>query len=205
MIDIKKHKDYIKFSLANDENNFRLRLLVTLSPIFIACFDNGNEELEFLKDTIKNSNFTYGLYPYFFEEFSKKKYFEDYSKLSPNEDIILNPDGIIDFYVNPMDEKYIVALKTLIESLIINEKSNKYWTEFFKKIRNDIVINGRRSILANGIQGFYLNKYVLVWMIDLCDYIKINNPEDYQNLIPIYELSSNLKTIRDSNINLPVN
>ena len=104
-----------------------------------------------------------------------------------------------------MDEKYIVALKTLIESLIINEKSNKYWTEFFKKIRNDIVINGRRSILANGIQGFYLNKYVLVWMIDLCDYIKINNPEDYQNLIPIYELSSNLKTIRDSNINLPVN
>lgn len=205
MIDIKKNTDYIKFSFKNDENNNRLRLLVTLSPIFIASFDNGNEELEFLKDTIKISNFPYGLYPNFFEGFNREKYLSSYENLKANEDIILNHDGVIDFYINPIDEKYIMALKTLIESLIINEASNKYWTKFFKEIRNDIVINGRRSILANGIQAFYLNKYVLVWMMDLCDYIKENNLKDYSNVKAIYDLSSNLKTITNINKNLPSN
>ncbi len=49
MIEINKNKNFIKYSFPNDKKNTRLKLLVTLSPIFIACFDNGNYELEFLK------------------------------------------------------------------------------------------------------------------------------------------------------------
>lgn len=200
MIEINKNKNFIKYSFPNDKKNTRLKLLVTLSPIFIACFDNGNYELEFLKKTIENSNFPYAIYPNYFEEFNKEKYFKAYKDVIPKEDIILNSDDTIDFYINPMDEIYVLALKSLIEGLIINNKANIYWTNYFKNIRNDIVINGRRSIIANGIQGFYLNKYVLVWMIDLCHYIKINTPSLYKDVSTIYELSSNLKTIRDTKI-----
>lgn len=198
MIEIEKNKDYIKYSFLNDGDNNRLKLLVTLSPIFIACFDNGSYELEFLKNTIKKSDYPYGLYPNFFEGFDKDSYFKEYENKKVNEDIILKRDGSINFYVNPMEEKYVIALKNLIEGLILDSEANKYWNEYFKKIRNDIVINGRRSIIANGIQGFYLNKYVLVWMMDLCDYIKENNYNLYEDILPIYHLSSNLKTIADS-------
>lgn len=198
MIDIEKNKDFIKYSFLNDEDNNKLRLLVTLSPIFIACFDNGSYELEFLKNTIKKSDYPYGLYPNFFEGFDKDSYFKEYENKEVNEDIILKRDGAIDFYVNPMEEKYVIALKNLIEGLILDSEANKYWNDYFKKIRNDIVINGRRSIIANGIQGFYLNKYVLVWMMDLCDYLKENNYNLYEDILPIYHLSSNLKTIADS-------
>lgn len=198
MLDIEKNKDFIKYSFLNDEDNNKLRLLVTLSPIFIACFDNGSYELEFLKNTIKKSDYPYGLYPNFFEGFDKDSYFKEYENKEVNEDIILKRDGAIDFYVNPMEEKYVIALKNLIEGLILDSEANKYWNDYFKKIRNDIVINGRRSIIANGIQGFYLNKYVLVWMMDLCDYIKENNYNLYEDILPIYHLSSNLKTIADS-------
>ena len=198
MLDIEKNKDFIKYSFLNDEDNNRLRLLVTLSPIFIACFDNGTYELEFFKNTIKKSVYPYGLYPNFFEGFDKDSYFKEYENKEVNEDIILERDGSIDFYVNPMEEKYVIALKNLIEGLILDSEANKYWDDYFKKIRNDIVINGRRSIIANGIQGFYLNKYVLVWMMDLCDYIKENNSNLYEDILPIYNLSSNLKTIADS-------
>ncbi|MBS6105622.1 hypothetical protein [Anaerococcus sp.] len=200
MIEINKNKNFIKYFFPNDKKNTRLKLLVTLSPIFIACFDNGNYELEFLKKTIENSNFPYAIYPNYFEGFNKEKYFKAYKDVIPKEDIILNSDDTIDFYINPMDEIYVLALKSLIEGLIINNKANIYWTNYFKNIRNDIVINGRRSIIANGIQGFYLNKYVLVWMMDLCHYIKINTPSLYNDVNTIYELSSNLKTIRDTKI-----
>ena len=198
MLDIEKNKDFIKYSFLNDRYNNRLRLLVTLSPIFIACFDNGTYELEFLKNTIEKSAYPYGLYPNFFEGFDRDSYFKAYENKSIKEDIILNKDGYVDFYANPMDEKYIIALRSLIEGLILDSEANKYWNDYFKKMRNDIVINGRRSIIANGIQGFYLNKYVLVWMMDLCEYIKENNPKLYEYILPIYNLSSNLKTIAAS-------
>lgn len=198
MVEIKIDKDFIKYSFLNDRYNNRLRLLVTLSPIFIACFDNGSYELEFLKNTIEKSTYPYGLYPKFFEGFDRDSYFKAYENKKVNEDIILNKDGYVDFYLNPMDEKYIIALKSLLDGLILDDKSNKYWNDYFKNIRNDIVINGRRSIIANSIQGFYLNKYVLVWMMDLCDYIKENNPKLYEDILPMYNLSSNLKTIAAS-------
>lgn len=68
---------------------------------------------------------------------------------------------------------------------------------YFKEIRDDIVINGRRSILANGIQAFYLSKYVVVWMLDLISFIKEKNPGAFKYLLPIYKLASNLKTPRN--------
>ena len=197
MIEVKKDKDYIIYSFANNPDNSRLRLLVILSPIFIACFDNGTYDLEFLKNTIKKSAYPYGLYPNFFEDFNKDTYFREYENKKANDDIILNKNACIDFYINPMDDQYIRSLKSLIEELIIDESANKHWIAYFKKMRNDIVINGRRSIIANGIQGFYLNRYVLVWMMDLCDYIKENNPSLYPDLLDIFNLASNLKTPKD--------
>lgn len=54
-----------RISFSNDENNEKLRLLAILSPIFIASFDNGAYELEYLKDSIANSSYEFGLYPHF--------------------------------------------------------------------------------------------------------------------------------------------
>lgn len=95
-----------------------------------------------------------------------------------------------------MDNQYINALTSIIENVIIYPKANSFYTDYFKVIKNDIVINGRRSILANGIQGFYLSKYVVVWMIDIVNFIKENNPDAYKDLVLIENLTNNLKTPR---------
>ena len=195
-INIKKSSKSVSFIFQNDRNNERLKLLVILSPIFIASFDNGAYELEFIKNIIDKSKFPYGLYPNFFSDFSHDLYKSTYKNYEVNEDIYLNDNNEIIFSLNLMDDSYIKSLKALIQGLIINKTANKYFTKYFADIRDDIVINGRRSILANSIQGFYLSKYVVVWMMNLCEYIKDNQPELCQDIIPIYNLSSNLKTIR---------
>ena len=195
MIRINKQKDFIRLIFPSDDKYRRLRLLVILSPIFIASFDSGKNQLEFLKNTIDKSKFAYGLYPKFFENFDIDDYRKSYKDYQVMEDIYLNENKDIEFVVNPMDDSYLDSLTCLIDKLIIDENNLNYFLDYFAKIRNDIVINGRRSILANGIQGFYLSKYVVVWMIDLCDYLLRDNPDLYEKLNPIYSLSNNLKTI----------
>ena len=59
---IENNITYTKLVFPNDEKNNNLKLLVILSPIFIASFDSGKEDLEFLNKTIENSKFPYGLY-----------------------------------------------------------------------------------------------------------------------------------------------
>lgn len=195
MISVEKNKDFIRLIFPSDDNFKRLRLLVILSPIFIASFDSGERQLDFLRKTIDNSKFSYGLYPKFFEGFDMDDYRKAYKDYQVMEDIYLNENNDIEFVVNPMDDNYLDSLICLIDKLIIDENNLNYFLDYFAKIRNDIVINGRRSILANGIQGFYLSKYVVVWMIDLCDYLLRDNPDLHEKLNPIYSLSSNLKTI----------
>ncbi len=195
-LNIEKSTNKTNFVFPNDSENKRLKLMVILSPIFIASFDNGAYELEFFKKNIGKSKFAYGLYPEFFNNFDIKRYREAYENYDVIEDIYLNKDNEIVFTINPMDDVYIKALASLIQGLIIDDKANNYLTDYFAKMRDDIVINGRRSIIANGIQAFYLSKYVLVWMMDLCNHIKDNNPKLYPYVLPIYELSSNLKTIQ---------
>ena len=84
----------------------------------------------------------------------------------------------------------------MIDSLIEDKNNRKNLLKYFDKMRDDIVINGRRSIIANGIQAFYLNKYVVVWIIDLINFIKENNPDSYKYLQAIFDLINNLKTPR---------
>lgn len=195
MISVEKNKDFIRLIFPSDDNFKRLRLLVILSPIFIASFDSGKNQLDFLRKTIDNSKFSYGLYPKFFEGFDMDDYRKSYKDYQVMEDIYLNENNDIEFVVNPMDDNYLDSLICLIDKLIIDENNLNYFLDYFAKIRNDIVINGRRSILANGIQGFYLSKYVVVWMIDLCDHFLRDNPDLHEKLNPICSLSSNLKTI----------
>ena len=195
MINIEKNKDFIRLIFSSDDNFKKLRLLVILSPIFIASFDSGKNQLEFLKNTIDNSKFAYGLYPKFFEGFDIDDYRKSYKDYQVKEDIYINENNDIEFVVNPMDDSYLDSLICLIDKLIIDENNLNYFLDYFAKIRNDIVINGRRSILANGIQGFYLSKYVVVWMIDLCNHLLRENPDLLEKLNPIYSLSNNLKTI----------
>lgn len=193
-------EDSFSISIINDDQNEKLKLLVILSPIFIASFDNGNSKLEFLKKTIENSSFPYGLYPNFFDNFNKDQYFADYKdwdKNSIKEDIILNENGTIDFYINPISNYYLISLLAMIDCLIEDDSNRKELLQYFAKMRDDIVINGRRSILANGIQAFYLNKYVVVWMIELIDFIKNNNPNKALYLKTIEDAVSKLKTPRN--------
>ena len=96
-----------RISFSSDENNEKLRLLAILSPIFIASFDNGAYELEFLKKSIENSSYEFGLYPHFFKNFQKSQYLkEDRSA----DDIYLSNDGFIYFSFNDLDEKYLPSL-----------------------------------------------------------------------------------------------
>ena len=193
-------EDSFVIKINNDDKNEKLKLLVILSPIFIASFDNGSSKLEFLKKTMENSSYPYGLYPSFFDNFSKDQYFAQYKnwdKCSLKEDIILNEDGSIDFYINPLPEPYLVSLIAMIDCLIENNSNRKDLLKYFDKMRDDIVINGRRSILANGIQAFYLNKYVVVWMLELIDFIKNKNPDKAPYLKAIEDAVNELKTPRN--------
>ena len=194
-MNIEKNKDYTKLIFPNDKNNNNLKLLVTLSPIFIASFDSGKNELEYLSKTIEKSKFPYGLYPKFFADFDIDEYKKAYKNYEVEEDIYLNEQNNIEFRINPIKDIYLDSLIALIEALIIDERSNEHFTKYFAEMRDDIVRNGRRSILANGIQGFYLSKYVVVWMIDLCHYVKDHQPEKWEATVPIYELANNLKTL----------
>lgn len=192
--------DSFSISITNDDKNEKLKLLVILSPIFIASFDNGSSELEFLKKTIEKSAYPYALYPYFFENFDKDKYlteYKDWDRIFIREDIVLNEDGSIDFYINPLPDSYLLSLIAMIDSLIENDSNRKDMLKYFAKMRDDIVINGRRSILANGIEAFYLNKYVVVWMIELIDLIKNKNPNKASYLEAIEKAINKLKTPRN--------
>lgn len=186
-------------SFSNDKDNHKLKLLVILSPILIASFDNGDCELEFLKKTIENSKYPYGLYPCFFKDFNKIAYLKENENSNNDiitEDIVLNKDNTIDFYFNPISDTYLISLITMIDTLIEYTNNREILLKYFDKMRDDIVVNGRRSIIANGIQAFYLNKYVLVWILDLFAFIKEKNPEKSTYLFPIYNLINNLKTPR---------
>lgn len=181
----------VKFVIKNDDEDKKLKLLVILSPIFLATFDSSKEELGFFKEKLENSNFPYGLYPEFFP-FSENDYRSFYENVENKEDIYLNKDREIEFSQNPLLDKYILALAYLIEHLIVDDKNRNALLAYFDEIRNDIVINGRRSILANGIQAFYLSKYVLVWMMDFCKNL-MEEKEGELFLDPIYERISSLK------------
>ena len=183
--------------IENDPDDEKLKLLVILSPIFIAAFDNGNVELEFLKKTIENSSYPFALYPDFFGDFDKKEYFkayEDKDEGKITEDIILREDKIIEFYFNSLPEAYIKSLLAMVDGLIEDDSNRRNLLHYFDQMRDDIVINGRRSILANGIQAFYLNKYVVVWMLDLYAFIQKNKADVSSFLDPIMDLVNSLKT-----------
>ncbi|WP_311481214.1 hypothetical protein [uncultured Anaerococcus sp.] len=190
-------EDCFCLKIQNDPMDEKLKLLVILSPIFIASFDNGRSELEFLKKTIKNSSYPFALYPHFFGDFDKDQYFKanrDRADKKITEDIILRQEGIIEFYFNSLPEAYLKSLIAMVDALIEDDSNRKILLKYFDKMRDDIVINGRRSIIANGIQAFYLNKYVLVWMLDLYDFVKENKADVLPYLDPIMALVNELKT-----------
>lgn len=189
-----KESDKLLISFKTDPDYKRLRLLIILSPIFIASFDSKKNDLEFFRTMLKKSNFTYGVYEKFFQDFSLEDYLSFYQNHEKNEDIMLDYDLNVNFSINPMDDVYILSLIAMIEGLILDEKICDALLEYFAKMRNDIVINGRRSILANSIQAFYLGKYVVVWALDLYKIIEKNHPDLYPYIIPIYKLTNNLKT-----------
>ncbi|ACV29372.1 Uncharacterised protein [Anaerococcus prevotii] len=187
-----EHLNEVKFLVANDRDYEKLMLFVILSPIFIACFDSSSQELDFFRRRISNSNFPYGLYPEFFP-FEEEKYRNFYMNKENKEDIFLNEEGLIEFTINPIGDKYILALAYLLEKLIEDDKNRKKLLTYFAEIRNDIVINGRRSILANGIQAFYLSKYVVVRMIEIIDKLMAEEKNDNIYLKAIYDRLENLK------------
>lgn len=182
----------VKFLIANDRDYEKLMLFVILSPIFIACFDSSSQELDFFRRKISNSNFPYGLYPEFFP-FDEEKYRSFYMNKENKEDIFLNEEGLIEFTINPLKDKYILALTYLIEKLIEDDNNRKKLLTYFAEIRNDIVINGRRSILANGIQAFYLSKYVVVRMIEIIDKLMAEEKNANIYLKANYDRLENLK------------
>ena len=191
--------DKVIISINNDKDFESLRLLVILSPIFITIFDNSTS-LEFFKKNLEESNFEYGLYPNFFEDFSKDAYFEFYRKNEKKEDIILNENNEINFTINLVEDKYILSLVSLIE-VIFSKYNRKNLIEYFEEIRNDIVINGRRSIIANDIYAFYLSKYLVNWALDLMKIVRYKDKNRFKYIKEIYKLTNNLKRpiLKDDN------
>ena len=137
------------------------------------------------------------MYPHFLGDFDKDQYFKanrDRADKKITEDIILRQEEIIEFYFNSLPEVYLKSLIAMVDALIEDDSNRKILLKYFDKMRDDIVINGRRSIIANGIQAFYLNKYVLVWMLDLYDFVKENKADVLPYLDPIMALVNELKT-----------
>lgn len=186
----------IKFIISCGDDLTKLRLLVTLSPIFIASFDSSEVELSYFREKIEESNFSYGLYPNFFS-FDENAYRKFYAENEIKEDIYLTEDRDIIFSLNLLDDKYILALAYLLDKLIIDDNNRERLTDYFAKMRDDIVINGRRSILANGIQAFYLSKYVVVWMLIFCEGLMETYEDARFYLDPIYEKINKLKRACD--------
>ncbi|WP_311516097.1 hypothetical protein [uncultured Anaerococcus sp.] len=182
----------IKFLIPADEKLDRLRLLVILSPILIATFDSSSDELSFFRKQIDKSSFPYGLYPNFFT-FNEEKYRDFYKNNPILEDIYLGEDKFITFTINPLKDDYILALDFLLEKLILEKENSSKLLAYFQEIRDDIVINGRRSILANGIQAFYLSKYVLVRDLILFEGLMERYEEEVSYLRPIYDRINTLK------------
>lgn len=182
----------IQFLIPADEKLDRLRLLVILSPILIATFDSSSKELSFFRKQIAKSSFPYGLYPNFFT-FNEENYRDFYKNNPILEDIYLGEDRFITFAINPLKDDYILALDFLLEKLILDKENSSKLLAYFQEIRDDIVINGRRSILANGIQAFYLSKYVLVWDLILFEGLMEKYKEEISYLRPIYDRVSILK------------
>lgn len=187
--------DYIEISFQNGPQNKRLKLLVILSPIFIAAFDSGETELKFLKDSIEKSSYSYGLYPKFFEGFDLDDYFKE-TDGKFLDDIYLKKNARVFFRINPLEDKYLRGLLAMIKGLILDDGACDELLSYFDNMRNDIVINGRRSILSNGVQAYYLRRYVVVWALDLIAYIENKNPGLKKDLGPIKGLLDLLKTPR---------
>lgn len=191
----KSNKDLkeIKIIFAKGEDLSRLKLLVILSPIFLATFDSSKKTLDFFRRMTEKSSLPYGLYPKFFS-FDEEDYRNFYLGKQALEDIYLGENGEIVFTINPLEDELILALVYLIEKLILDSSSNKELTDYFAEMRDDIVRNGRRSILANGVQAFYLNKYIVVWMLDLYSFINEKESDASDHLAPIMDLVNILKT-----------
>lgn len=188
-----KKENQIKITFKSDKDFNKLKLLIILSPIFIASFDSGKDELEFFKKNLTKSNFTFGIYENFFEYFDFSSYLNFYESHKKTEDIMINSNYKVDFKLNFLSDTYILSLVALLEGLILDDKTCNELLKYFDKIRNDIIINGRRSILANGIQAFYLSKYVVVWALDLYQIIEKSNPKLYDFVKEISILNNNLK------------
>ena len=184
--------DNIRFSFKCDKDFERLKLLVILSPIFIAIFDSSHERMANYKAYLEKSNFTYGIYPNFFS-FDLKSYFDFYKSHKKFEDIMLDESLNINFSINALDDSYILALFFFLDELICNKENRKYYLDYFREIRDDIVINGRRSILANGDRAFYLSKYVLVRMLDIIADLYEKSDQSKLYLNPISNSINNLK------------
>ncbi|EEB35131.1 hypothetical protein ANHYDRO_02098 [Anaerococcus hydrogenalis DSM 7454] len=77
--------------------------------------------------------------------------------------------------------------------MIFSKYTRKNLISYFKEIRNDIVINGRRSILANDIYAFYLSKYLVNWALDLMKIARYKDNDRFIYINEIYKLTNNLK------------
>ncbi|MCI5839153.1 MAG: hypothetical protein MRZ81_01190, partial [Peptoniphilaceae bacterium] len=111
-LDKKLNRNYesdfeIKFEI-DDFAEEKIKLLVTLSPIFNAIFDNGkkDEYCSFLKDLSKKSKYEYALYDNFFSDFNLKNIEKNTTEF---EDINIK-DGFICFKFNNLANKYILGL-----------------------------------------------------------------------------------------------
>ncbi|MDO4662652.1 MAG: hypothetical protein Q4B36_06015 [Tissierellia bacterium] len=187
-----KNYSYIEIELTR--NIDKLRLLVILSPIFHSFFDNGNVNTysSFLANLSEKSKYPFALFPNFFD-FNYEDYLKDANNDFLYEDITM--DDTIKFKVNPMDKKYLLSLLILIDSLIEDDSERFILLRYFSNMKDSTVINGRRSVLANGIRGFYLSKYIAVWVVELIKISRIRNPENHKYLIDISNLINDLKPI----------
>ncbi|MDD7382979.1 MAG: hypothetical protein SOZ89_01260 [Peptoniphilaceae bacterium] len=194
-LDKKLNRNYesdfeIKFEI-DDFAEEKIKLLVTLSPIFNAIFDNGkkDEYCSFLKDLSKKSKYEYALYDNFFSDFNLKNIEKNTTEF---EDINIK-DGFICFKFNNLANKYILGLVSMIETLVLNTSQRKLLLNYFKDLSDVIVKNSRRAVISNGNRAFILSKYVVVWFMELVKIIRIKFPDNYKYVKAIENLNLNLK------------
>ncbi|MDO4594311.1 MAG: hypothetical protein Q4B52_02935 [Tissierellia bacterium] len=183
--------DYIEIKM---ERNFdKVKLLAILSPLFMTMFNSDN--FSFFNFLNERSKYQFAIFPNFFD-FDESKYMKHLEEDKLYEDIIYGKDII--YRINFMKDHYLTALIALLFYYIEDDKKRIELLDYFSGMKDRTVINGRRSALANGLRGFYLSKYIAVWLKDLFEEIKEEDKHYFSYIKEVYELNENLRDIRKS-------
>lgn len=187
-----KDENITHYKISFDYSYENFSLLCILSPILFCIFDNSSGEYVFLRNLWNNHRYDFGIFPEIFP------FDYDYYKKNRDENDDIYVDDKINFTINKITKKDLFSLLILIDILILDKSMNYKLNSYFSKMRNQTIINGRRSILKNDLYAFYLSKYICVWIKEIFKIIRLLYPNEYKYLKYLNDLNEELSHLKNA-------